>query len=148
MEIYTQNIWWIAFLLFSVPGCKNIHLIGDGNCNDETNNEICGYDGGDCCLYPDNKGHCSDCICYLKGFCATGFHPFVGNGICDNELENIAECSFDGLDCCGKPHKVGNSFCNDELNNGQCHYDGGDCCRVDCSQVDGEFWFTEENFNF
>ena len=30
----------------------NVTLIGDGFCNDETNNADCNYDGGDCCVKP------------------------------------------------------------------------------------------------
>ena len=41
------------------------HLIGDGYCMDETNNEGCSYDGGDCCG-PNyvNTQYCTECICY------------------------------------------------------------------------------------
>ena len=30
-------------------GCKMTQLVGDGYCNDETNNIHCAFDGGDCC---------------------------------------------------------------------------------------------------
>ena len=52
-------------------------MIGDGYCNDETNNADCNYDGGDCCPTPD----------------------LVANGICNDETNN-GTCSFDGGDCC------------------------------------------------
>ena len=52
-------------------------IVGDGLCNDETNDAECNYDGGDCCLTPD----------------------LVANGICNNETNN-GTCSFDGGDCC------------------------------------------------
>ena len=34
--------------------------------------------------------------------CAAGFHPLVGNGVC-NDITNIPECEFDGSDCCISP---------------------------------------------
>ena len=37
-------------------------MIGDGFCNDETNNADCNHDGGDCCVNV-NKDVCSDCDC-------------------------------------------------------------------------------------
>ena len=40
--------------------------IGDGICNDETNNAECNYDGYDCCKSPANKDHCSNCECIGK----------------------------------------------------------------------------------
>ena len=42
--------------------------------------------------------------------------------------------SFD-LENCQKPEEVGDGICDDELNNEQCLFDGGDCClaKIDCS---------------
>jgi hypothetical protein len=90
-----------------------------------------------------------ECICYFYETCSRGSHPLVGNGFCNDET-NIAECIYDGGDCCGScvnvefctecaclgqitgngvPNAlVGNGFCNDETNNANCNYDGGDCC--------------------
>ena len=53
-------------------------FLGDGVCNDETNNAECSYDGGDCC--PN--------------------HNIVGDTICHDET-NTFECGYDGFDCCG-----------------------------------------------
>ena len=56
-SIYTVNI-----------GCEseNPTWIGDGWCDDETNNEGCQFDGGDCCendyYYWDD--YCNDCHCF------------------------------------------------------------------------------------
>ena len=41
-------------------------MIGDGFCNDETNNADCNHDGGDCCVNV-NKDVCSDCDCLSGG---------------------------------------------------------------------------------
>jgi hypothetical protein len=92
---------------------------------------------------------CSDCSCHLIETCAAGYHPLVGNGFCNDDT-NIAECDYDGGDCCGDNitsehctectcfHQetclagvhplVGNGFCNDNTNIVECDYDGGDCC--------------------
>ena len=32
-----------------VPDCDSVALVGNGFCNDETNNADCNYDGGECC---------------------------------------------------------------------------------------------------
>ena len=122
-------VYFQLFYSVPVPGCENIHLIGDGFCNDESNNEVCNYDGGDCCLHPINKDLCTECECLLEGFCATLLHPFLGDGVCNDEL-NIAGCNYDDLDCCPNPALIGDLYCNDETNNPQCLYDGGDCCLV------------------
>ena len=47
-------------------GCMYEHpyTIGDGVCNDETNNEGCSYDGGDCCGSNVITQYCTECICY------------------------------------------------------------------------------------
>ena len=41
-------------------------MIGDGFCDDETNNVDCGFDGGDCCLDSVVTNFCSECEC-LEG---------------------------------------------------------------------------------
>ena len=133
---------------FLVPGCDNVALVGNGFCNDETNNPDCSYDGGDCCVVNANTSSCSECVCHLIETCAAGYHPLVGNGFCNDDT-NIAECDYDGGDCCGcvvtghcedcaclgnmtsgeiTNPLVGNSLCNDETNHLGCNYDGGDCC--------------------
>ena len=138
-----------TLLSLLVPGCNNIVLVGNGFCNDETNNANCNYDGGDCCVVNANTNSCSECVCHLIESCAAGYHPLVGNGFCNDDT-NIAECDYDGGDCCGyninSEHctecncyaleictngihpLVGNGLCNDDTNIVECGYDGGDCC--------------------
>ena len=41
-------------------------MIGNGYCNDETNNIDCNFDGGDCCGNCANADHCSDCVCHAE----------------------------------------------------------------------------------
>ena len=38
-------------------------LVGNNYCNDETNNDDCNYDGGDCCGSCVVKEYCSECEC-------------------------------------------------------------------------------------
>ena len=125
-------------------------MVGNGLCNDETNNPECNYDGGDCCATNANTNFCSNCVCHLIETCAAGYHPLVGNGFCNDDT-NIAECDYDGGDCCGYNinsehctectcfHQetclagvthafVGDGVCNDETNIAECGYDGLDCC--------------------
>ena len=139
-------------ILFSilVPGCDKTALVGNGLCNDETNNADCNYDGGDCCAINANQTTCFDCACHTIETCVAGYHPLVVNGFCNDET-NIVECDYDGGDCCGYNinsehctecncfHQetclagltlafVGDGVCNDETNISECEYDGFDCC--------------------
>ena len=158
MVIITNQIKFVILSIIScifllsllVPGCENdnLALVGNGFCNDETNNPDCNYDGGDCCAMNSNINSCTECVCHLLETCAAGYHPLVGNGFC-HDSTNIVECDYDGGDCCGCVFTehcddcacldnitsgeitnpvVGNSICNDETNNFNCNYDGGDCC--------------------
>ena len=104
-------------------------MVGNGFCNDETNNPDCNYDGGDCCVVNTNTSACSECGCHLIETCAAGYHPLVGNGLC-NDVTNIPECDDDGGDCCSNPYVVGDAICNDEINHLGCNHDGGDCCLI------------------
>ena len=48
---------------FTTSACDNPSWIGDGMCDDETNKEICDWDGGDCCGSNTNTQYCSSCEC-------------------------------------------------------------------------------------
>ena len=41
-------------------------LLRDSACDEATNNELCLYDGGDCCLEAKITTHCKNCSCILK----------------------------------------------------------------------------------
>ena len=106
------------------PSCTDgdIFDIGDGRCDDENNNEECGYDGGDCCdctvkttleyFYAEDDRFCrdpnSDCV--------------------DPRVASYPNCTN------GNIPEIGNGQCDSENNNKGCHYDGGDCC--DCNTTD------------
>merc|ERR1712051_715911 len=85
-------------------------VVGNDFCNDGTNNEICNYDGGDCCGYTVNTDFCIDCICHFNETCVAGTHPLVGDGFCNDETNNEI-CSYDGGDCCG--YNINANFCSD-----------------------------------
>ena len=109
-------------------------MVGDGFCNDEANHLECNFDGGDCCGSCVFKQYCSDCECLGGENTANGFsNPSIGDGVCHDE-NNVADCSYDGGDCCSiGTGLIGNGFCNIETNNAECNYDGGDCCGPDIS---------------
>ena len=83
----------------TVKGCKWTKLVGDGYCNDETNNIHCNFDGGDCCYSYVVKSFCSECKCLTGRTGREINHPFVWDGYCHDET-NKAEFNYDGGDCC------------------------------------------------
>ena len=58
-------------------------MIGDGYCNDVTNNQPCYFDGGDCCLLNVNTTYCSNCSCPVNGVISSPGFP----GNYDNNLD-------------------------------------------------------------
>ena len=74
-------------------------MIGNGYCDDATNNEECHFDLGDCCGSNVNTQYCTECICFEDLSCAAPL-ALIANGVCNDEA-NIAGCSYDGGDCCG-----------------------------------------------
>ncbi len=40
-------------------------LLRDSVCDEVTNNRLCLYDGGDCCLEVKNRAYCTNCSCTL-----------------------------------------------------------------------------------
>merc|ERR1712032_1649226 len=89
--------------------CASPKYKGDGNCDDDNNNEGCGYDGGDCCAKTVKGG------LVKKDFCKTCkcVDP-------DNQGKGKLICKL--------PNYRGDGNCDDENNNKGCGYDGGDCC--------------------
>ena len=128
-------------------------MIGDGYCNDETNNRHCNFDGGDCCNTCISTLFCSDCKCLTGNDGEEISYPLIGDGYCHDEINNF-ECNYDGGDCCVNvktdycsecnchtngtmnalcssgfpPSTVGDGYCNDEINIEECLFDGLDCC--------------------
>ena len=75
--------------------------IGDGECDDKNNKEVCDWDGGDCCGNNVNINDCHICECHEPYFevkqCK---YEQISDGIC-NDVNNNEECKWDGGDCCG-----------------------------------------------
>ena len=162
MFVFILNFSWFS-------DCSHLELIGDGFCNDKTNNANCNYDGGDCCGYNINTDFCSDCKCYVNETCLAGTHPLVGDGFCHDKTNN-ANCNYDGGDCCGDSCVlnnqcsqcaclggadtinvlIGNAVCNEESNIADCYYDGGDCCKsfevLDLMQFMIPLFFSTSDF--
>ena len=89
-------------------------MIGDGYCNDESNNPECVYDGGDCCGSCINTEYCTYCTCIGNTFSNRVPNALVGDGHCNDEL-NTAECNFDGGDCCGHCQTISVTLDNNAL---------------------------------
>ena len=51
------------FLKIFFAACVDPSRIGDGICDDATNNEVCEWDGGDCCGDNVNSHFCNVCRC-------------------------------------------------------------------------------------
>jgi hypothetical protein len=62
-----------ALIFFILIGCPSESWIGDGTCDDQTNIEVCQFDGGDCCLDNENiqLAYCTICLCHETGIQAT-----------------------------------------------------------------------------
>ena len=109
--MYTVNI-----------GCESVHQnwIGDGYCDDETNNKGCLFDGGDCCGVSESWQYfyCVLCVCYEDLNCDAPME-LIANGFCNDESNNEG-CSYDGGDCCGAC--VNTEQCKECT----CHEEGGD----------------------
>lgn len=86
-----------------------IEEIGDGICNTVNNNDLCSYDGGDCCA-PSCQG--SSC---------GRLYPY---NCTDPETPDF------GVDC--RMDYVADGECDPVTNVQACHYDGGDCCPETC----------------
>ena len=87
--------------------CPLFAKIGDGICQDENNNLICSYDGGDCCGKDIDTSNCTLCHKCLK-------------------YQEMPKTSYEGL--CPNHVQIGDGFCQDENNIDVCLFDGGDCC--------------------
>ncbi len=48
--------------------CMHTGLKGNSRCDDESNSEVCEFDGGDCCLPSTeiNDEACVTCMCYMS----------------------------------------------------------------------------------
>ncbi|CAN0006371.1 unnamed protein product, partial [Ectocarpus fasciculatus] len=109
-----------------VENCET-NWFGDGYCDQNNNNEICGYDGGDCCectcVNPWGDDDDWACSHQHSGFaCIDPAAPCV-----DDDY-----ITADMVENCGYVEGVGDGWCQEDNNNELCGYDGGDCCECTC----------------
>lgn len=79
--------------------CHKPSWVGDGFCDDSTNNAYCQLDGGDCCLPEPMTEFCTICACSDTCEDSGGILAWIGDGGCDDD-NNIPQCNYDGGDCC------------------------------------------------
>merc|ERR1711971_345151 len=119
-------------------------LLGDGYCNDETNNVHCYYDGLDCCRSSSNTEVCSECSCHdsFTGCDGTGFywgcctssnpcgvseghcfndddclgHLLCGTDNCLSPFPSTAGCCYEPFPDCYQASLISDGFCNDDTN--------------------------------
>ncbi|CAN0225140.1 unnamed protein product, partial [Scytosiphon promiscuus] len=121
--IVLLSLWGDAGALYDDCIDGTVGEIGDGRCNSENNNPLCGFDGGDCCPCTCTDGPLHSCIDNAFDQCQ---YPDCEQWEEQNFSSGYVECEDDAL---------GDGFCDPEYNVPACNYDGGDCCA--CSCVDG-----------
>ena len=91
-----ENGWFLCtsthIWFFFILACEssNPHWIADGDCDDETNNAGCGYDGGDCCGPDVKTAYCSECQCLGENIISKATPgPF-----CSCSLEAVLDCKL------------------------------------------------------
>jgi len=87
--------------------CNNPSFVGDGYCDDDTNNVDCEFDKGDCCGSLILTQYCHFCECTQY---STPSWTTTANIICQN------------------PDWIHDGYCDDLTNNEYCDWDGDDCC--------------------
>lgn len=98
-------------------GCSgDVSYLSDGWCDASTNNQGCGWDGGDCC----------ESTCFDSTYECGAWASF--NCQDTNACENTGGCN-----CDGDSSYLGDGWCDASTNNSGCQWDGGDCCESTCS---------------
>lgn len=128
-------------------GTEGLGIAG-GSCNQDYNNEQCGYDDGNCLDLNKNYPGCKakydkqlgDGIC--QNYDRVGSYEVYSNAeipVQDKGTYNTEECEFDGGDCVefnekfpncivDEPFRVGDNICNRGFKNtAECGFDSGDC---------------------
>ncbi|CAN0443611.1 unnamed protein product [Pylaiella littoralis] len=128
-----------VFFAFSLVSCGNglyelctgnVLTVGDGVCDTSNNVALCEFDGGDCC--PSTRVSCAeDCTedtrnclnpsasdypysAYPNCTSIEGNLIYIQDAICD-EVNNYAQCGYDGGDCCPSTCILSdNSYCPED----------------------------------
>jgi len=101
--------------------CGSPQWFGDSYCDDNNNNEACGWDGGDCCGDDVNTQYCSACECLDPN--GGGSAPTAAPTPAPTDAPTDPPAT-----ACGSPQWKGDGYCDDDNNNAGCAWDGGDCC--------------------
>lgn len=121
MELPSWKLGVLEAYTSSTPSCLLSSYWGDGLCDGDLNSAECEYDGGDCCWCTcvDSYYSCGDIgydcqdpsvNCQLDD--CSGFVEFIADGDCD-DLNNNANCGYDGGDCCPCTCSNGTYVCGD-----------------------------------
>ena len=121
-----------------VDDLMSLQGLGNGVCNGSLDIIECGFDLGDCKAYLDLaelKDHVKKYPdCYFDDIDLS----WIGDGDCDEDQYDTAECKWDGGDCLVAgypnchgvyPEYVGDGDCDKESNKASCGWDGGDCLQ-------------------
>lgn len=124
------------------PDCAGyLPHVGDGYCDELTNNADCEFDGGDCCACT-----CSDGPSHTCGQAGDGYDckdPDVPSD-CSTTPSPVAVPGYP--ECDGYAYSFQDGYCDSSLNNADCGYDGGDCCPCTCrdySVYDDDYWYSD-----
>jgi hypothetical protein len=122
-------------------------VAGDGFCNKgPLNTAACGYDGGDCCYQtclPRDLDVLGDPANSLEEplewgtACAPWSFECRDTRVSDDQAcvvndPPIGDISLNRPCPVGASARLGNGFCDADLNFAECEYDRGDCCRATC----------------
>jgi len=105
--------------------CASPYYQADGECDDENNVASCDYDGGDCCGAYVDTTWCSDCLCLDPAY--TGPHGTLAPHTWSYYYYYYGHGYTSDADCASPWYKA-DGECDDENNVAECEYDGGDCC--------------------
>jgi hypothetical protein len=83
--------------------------VGDGYCDEDSNTELCNWDGGDCC----------ESTCESSAFTCG--------------VESNYDCK---IECVGYLTYLGDGYCDSGLNTDNCNWDSGDCCVQSCDTTE------------
>ena len=132
--------------------CGSPQWFGDNYCDDENNNEECGWDGGDCCGDNVNTQYCSACECLDGGDVTTTETPTTTepceddkpSSWCENKKQkgkcfkaHIANKCKKTCGVCGDPLPCEDykptSWCENKKNQGKCNKNGVKYkCQLTC----------------
>eukprot|EP00903_Cladosiphon_okamuranus_P014617 g13555.t1 len=103
-----------------VETCDTVSM-SDAYCDERNNTPECNYDGGDCCSCTCVDRPNEECGRRSNFACIDPMAPCV-----DDDSVTV-----DMIDICDT-RSMGDGYCNNDNNIAECAYDGGDCCSCTC----------------